>query len=245
MKLLLASLLVVSSTVFAFAGANDITVDRPTNVFNTEVSASSSAMRAVRVGKISTVPSVVFNQPNYAPVILDAVDGAFRYNGVPITTDTFVGTDWAITQDGTVGRDLAVTRNETVGGTLGVTGATTLAALGATTGAFNSTLACATINTGHGANESYPMDQDVQTSASPTFTAVTSVGSITAGTNLIATAGYHKLYSRTFAEASAMDPSATGQMYYCSNCVSPVIVSTGAGVVGAFSGAGGEVFAAK
>jgi len=63
-----------------------------------------------------------------------------------------------------VGGTLGVVGNATVGGTLGVTGAISGASLGVT-----GALAGATLDTGHGANELYGMDQAVKTNSTVHF----------------------------------------------------------------------------
>lgn len=54
----------------AFAAPDDITVDRATNVFNTSVSLSSGALRAVRLGEVGGLPTIVLNTPGSAPAIM-------------------------------------------------------------------------------------------------------------------------------------------------------------------------------
>lgn len=215
MTKLLKALLILGFASPAFA--DDITVDRATNIFNTEVASSSSAMRAVRVGRINTVPSVVYNQPGYAPVILDSVDGVLRYNGTSLTTATFTGTDMAVSNDLSVGRDAAVTRNTTVGGTLGVTGA-----LSGSSGSFSTTMrvvgasqlgAAATMST-VAANGNITAG-----AALAAATSITAGTTVTGGTGLIATAGPVTLYPRTKAQHDAASGAYTAGSYYtCSDC---------------------------
>lgn len=251
MTKLLKSIVLVAFCASPAFSTDDITVDRATNIFNTEVSAASTTMRAVRVGRINTVPSVVFNQPNYAPVILDAVDGVLRYNGTSLTTETFTGTDMAISNDLSVGRDSAITRNETVGGTLDVTGATSLSTLGAS-GA--STLVGAVYMGAAGSKSTAAANGVITAGASLVATTSVSAGTsvaagttvsagttVTGGTGLISTAGPITLYSRTMAQLLGMTPTANGQMYYCSDCTRKVVVSTGT-TQGNFSGAEGGKF---
>lgn len=197
-KTLLFSLLFCfTAPLFA---VDTITVDRPTNIFNTEVEVASTTMRSVRIGKVSNVPTVSFNQPGYAPMRLQAVNGLLYYNGVTITTNAFAGTDMAVTNDLAVGRDSAVTRNETVGGTLVVTGAA----------------AAATMNTGQGAYELFKMDQNADTTASPSFVAASITG------------GALQVYSRSMAQLLSVTPSAVGRVYFCSDCTpAKLVVSTG------------------
>lgn len=256
-KLLALVTIVVAFALPAFA-TDDITVDRPTNLFNTEVSAASSTMRAVRVGRINTVPSVVFNQPNYTPVILDAVDGVLRYNGTSLTTATFTGTDMAIsndltvgnnatvtatvqgadlvsTDDVTVGDDLGVTGKATVSETLQVDGATTLGAAVYVGSAGTKSTMTATGNITAGAALAATTSVSAGTSVSATTT-------VTGGTGVIATAGPMTLYSRTMAQLLGMTPTAVGQMYYCSDCTRKVVVSTGTTLWGQFAGAEGGKF---
>jgi hypothetical protein len=55
-----------------------------------------------------------------------------------------------------------------------ISGNVTGGTVSGSTGTFSGALSSTTLNTGNGANELYPMNQDVQTTASPTFVKVTS-----------------------------------------------------------------------
>ncbi len=207
-------LVVLLTPAVAFAGNDDISIDRATNVFGTPVAIASGTYSTVRAGVNGGLPMLVLNQPGYTPVKFSASGGNLLLNGVRITTDTIAGTDISVTQDLAVGRDAAITRNGTVGGTLAVTGAAS----------------AATLNTGNGAYELFKMDQNVDTTASPSFVAATISG------------GALFLWPRTKAQLNAITPSVLGQTYMCSDCVpAKIVVSTGTGIAN-FAAAGGGTF---
>jgi len=226
-KLLVIPLLVLFAAAL-MAGNDTITVDRATNIFNTEVTSSSSTMRAVRVGRINTVPSIVLNQAGYAPVVLDAVDGVLRYNGTSLTTATFTGTDMAISGDLSVGDSAIITGSTTLSSTLQVDGAASLNSTLDVDGNFVSGAAgYRSTNTASSGVWAFPAAVSIAG-------AVTGPTAITA-TKLIASgAGSVGLYSRSLSQLNAITPAAAGQVYYCNDCVhSAVCVSSGTGV-GAF-----------
>jgi hypothetical protein len=70
-----------------------------------------------------------------------------------------------------------------VGGAINTNDAITAAtSIGGASGSFSGEVAAATLNTGNGSNELFPMDQDVQTSATPTFTGINATYGISATT---------------------------------------------------------------
>jgi len=102
MKKILLALCMCATTSFAFAQAEVEALDRATNVFATNVAVSSSSMATVRVGVNATKPTVVLNDPGYAPVRLQNVAGVLSYNGTALTAAEIVALDPSDTQVGIV-----------------------------------------------------------------------------------------------------------------------------------------------
>lgn len=213
-KILLSVLLAGAFVASATAAPNDITLPIISNVFTTAVSQSSATQSSVRLGlNTSTAkPAVILNVGGYAPVVLSNTAGHLTYNGVAITTDTFVGDDMAIVDDLTVGDDAAISGALTVAETIDVNGVVTVGKL----------------DTGYGQNELFDMDQHVLTTSAVSFTGLTNLGKMT-------------LFSRNKAALNALTPVAVGEVYFCSDC-SPakIVVSTGTAAANFADAIGGD-----
>lgn len=97
-KALVVLPLLLCLSSFAFAGADDVTVDRPTNIYNTQVEVSSSPLPAVRLGVNASKAVVVINTPGSAPVVLKNTSGALS-----TTSNVSVSTSATSTQGITLG----------------------------------------------------------------------------------------------------------------------------------------------
>lgn len=82
--------------------------------------------------------------------------------------------------------DITITGSPTITGALTVDSLKSTKGINATDGTFSGALTGATLNTGNGANELYPMDQDQRTTASPTHV----LGTYTDGVRAYNNTGY-------------------------------------------------------
>lgn len=78
-KLLLLAFLLVPCSVFA--GNDDISVDRATNVFGTQVVEAAGSYPTVRVGLVGTVPSVVLNSGSAGVAVIRGNSGSVSVTG--------------------------------------------------------------------------------------------------------------------------------------------------------------------
>ncbi len=198
MKKILLALCMCATTSFAFAQAEVEALDRATNVFATNVAVSSSSMATVRVGVNATKPTVVLNDPGYAPVVIKNVAGVMTVGSALSVAG--VTNSGAVT--GTTG---------SLTGALDVDGQTTLGADG--TKSTVTTTGAATFHT---------------SVTAPAIVGSTSVS----GAKVTASAGPMTLTTKTLLELRSMTPDAAGEVYYCSNCSTTLVISTGTTIGG-------------
>jgi hypothetical protein len=180
---------------------------------------SIESIRGTVVASISNAGALVVTSLTNSGA--QTVAGAF-YQGAAATRSTFTATGTADFHGAVSADDLDATDDLTVGDDTTILGDSYLGAA-----ASRSTHTAAGALVVHGDSSGATLN---------------SRGTITAATNIIATAGFMRLYSRSLAQLMAITPVAVGEMYLCNNC-SPVeiAVSTGTGVGGFANAAGAQL----